>query len=216
MPQEQTTQVTPQEFAAKIKTKYPAYASVPDDQLVEKITAKYPQYKSQIKQAAPAAPPDPLRGASQATTLRAQPQGQAGLNEFLDSPRGQEMRKSNVDAGQFGAEMLLGGEALKAGRALFKPTTSMVSETSKLLDAEGKPIVRMIEKEGASAAQKAGQAVVKGIKSVPAWMKANPYKALAVEAVAREMGVDPVQLAHKMLKYGSGLLGEGTTHVPGR
>jgi len=45
-------QFTPQEFAAKIKTKYPAYASIPDDQLVQKITTKYPQYKGQIKQAA--------------------------------------------------------------------------------------------------------------------------------------------------------------------
>src|SRR5271154_5512938 len=47
------TQFTPQEFASKIKAKYPAYASIPDDQLVEKITAKYPQYKEQIKQASP-------------------------------------------------------------------------------------------------------------------------------------------------------------------
>jgi hypothetical protein len=46
------TQYTPQEFAARIKTKYPAYASIPDDQLVEKVTAKYPQYKAQIKQQA--------------------------------------------------------------------------------------------------------------------------------------------------------------------
>lgn len=51
MPNGETQQFTPQEFAAKVKAKYPDYANVPDDQLVEKITAKYPQYKSQIKTA---------------------------------------------------------------------------------------------------------------------------------------------------------------------
>lgn len=40
--------MTPAEFAAKIKAKYPDYASVPDDELVSKITTKYPEYKSQI------------------------------------------------------------------------------------------------------------------------------------------------------------------------
>ena len=43
-------QLTPQEFAAKIKAKYPVYAKIPDDQLVQKILAKYPQYASKIKQ----------------------------------------------------------------------------------------------------------------------------------------------------------------------
>lgn len=36
------------EFAASIKAKYPAYADVPDDQLVDAMLAKYPTYKSQV------------------------------------------------------------------------------------------------------------------------------------------------------------------------
>ena len=36
------------EFAAKIKSKYPEYKDVADDVLVDKIIAKYPQYKTQV------------------------------------------------------------------------------------------------------------------------------------------------------------------------
>ena len=35
---------TKEQLAAKIKEKYPAYAEVDNDVLVDKITAKYPQY----------------------------------------------------------------------------------------------------------------------------------------------------------------------------
>ena len=40
---------TRQQFASKIKEKYPAYAEMDDNTLVEKITAKYPQYLDQIE-----------------------------------------------------------------------------------------------------------------------------------------------------------------------
>ena len=40
--------LSPADFAAKIKTKYPQYADIEDGQLIDKITAKYPQYKEQI------------------------------------------------------------------------------------------------------------------------------------------------------------------------
>lgn len=49
--------MTPQEFATKIRTKYPdgvasdgrKYADIPDNELSQKIIAKYPEYSSQIK-----------------------------------------------------------------------------------------------------------------------------------------------------------------------
>jgi hypothetical protein len=44
-------QLSPAEFSAKLKAKYPAYKDIPDDQLVTKVLAKYPQYGSQIRQA---------------------------------------------------------------------------------------------------------------------------------------------------------------------
>src|ERR1700685_3275483 len=40
--------LTRKQFASSVKTKYPQYASVPDDQLVDAIVAKYPQYKDSI------------------------------------------------------------------------------------------------------------------------------------------------------------------------
>lgn len=42
--------MNPQEFANKIRTKYPgAYDNVPDDELTQKVIAKYPVYASQVK-----------------------------------------------------------------------------------------------------------------------------------------------------------------------
>src|SRR5271170_1378626 len=41
--------VSPQEFAQKVKTKYPEYASIPDAQLVQKVLTKHPEYGSNIK-----------------------------------------------------------------------------------------------------------------------------------------------------------------------
>ena len=41
---------TRQQFAAKIKEEYPAYAEMDDNALVDKITAKYPQYLDQIEE----------------------------------------------------------------------------------------------------------------------------------------------------------------------
>ncbi len=40
--------ITPQEFASKVKQKYPAYAGMDDNELVNKFIAKYPVYKDQI------------------------------------------------------------------------------------------------------------------------------------------------------------------------
>ena len=40
--------LTPAEFAAKIKAKYPQYADIEDSVLVEKMLEKYPEYKSKI------------------------------------------------------------------------------------------------------------------------------------------------------------------------
>jgi hypothetical protein len=40
--------MTPQEFATKIKAKYPQYKDVDDLELAQKVVAKYPAYKSQV------------------------------------------------------------------------------------------------------------------------------------------------------------------------
>lgn len=45
----ETSIVSPQEFAQKIKDKYPAYGAMKDGELVQKVLQKYPQYGNQIK-----------------------------------------------------------------------------------------------------------------------------------------------------------------------
>ena len=49
--------MTPQEFAAKIRTKYPnAYTSIDDETLARKVVEKYPQYASQVTFEVPGIP----------------------------------------------------------------------------------------------------------------------------------------------------------------
>src|ERR1700682_3149504 len=47
MPDDQ--QISPAEFAKRIKDQYPQYLGRSDDELVSARVAKYPQYKSRIK-----------------------------------------------------------------------------------------------------------------------------------------------------------------------
>src|SRR5579864_2398688 len=47
------TQITKQQFAQKIKAKYPDYASVPDADLTTKILAKHPEYGASISDLSP-------------------------------------------------------------------------------------------------------------------------------------------------------------------
>jgi hypothetical protein len=63
--------------------------------------------------------------------------------------------------------------------------------------------------EGPSLARQGVSGAVSVAKNLATWLKANPVKALAVETLAHEMGVDPIQLAQKVFKYG-----KEVTHVP--
>ena len=47
--------------------------------------------------------------------------------------------------------------------------------------------------------------VIEAANAVSTWAKANPVKALAIEGLARELGIDPFQLTHKIVKYGKSL-----------
>lgn len=58
-------------------------------------------------------------------------------------------------------------------------------------------------------AEGAVPSLVDKAKDVYEWAKVNPIKAAAVEGIARELGVDPFQLAHKVVKYGKNLFGAG-------
>ena len=94
-----------------------------------------------------------------------------------------------------------------AAQGLFSPST--ITKAGPLVPggraATGRmlPWVRsQVTEEGPSLARKGVSAVVSGTKDVAAWLKANPVKAVAIEGIAHELGVDPIQLARKMIKYG--------------
>ena len=134
------------------------------------------------------------------------PKGPA-MNEFLDSSQGKEMQTANVDAGKFGADMVAGGELAKAGKALFSPTT--ITKAGPLVPGgrgAGGRMLPWIESQvsgkGPSLARQGVSGVVSGAKGAAAWLKANPVKALVVEGIARQMGVDPIQLVSKIIKFG--------------
>jgi hypothetical protein len=86
------------------------------------------------------------------------------------------------------------GQAGTIPAAFVAPEESVLSKEGLLSDA-------------AAALSKTGGKVIDAAKSVETWAKANPLKALAIEGIARELGVDPIQLTHKAVKYGKGLFG---------
>lgn len=59
-----TSPLSVEQFAAKIKAKYPDYASVPDDELARRIVEKYPEYKAQVSFQPIAAPVGELPGST--------------------------------------------------------------------------------------------------------------------------------------------------------
>lgn len=62
--------------------------------------------------------------------------------------------------------------------------------------------------EAVEGAEGTATNIVDRAKSIYQWMNANKLKAAAIEAIAREVGVDPFQLTHKVIKYGSNLFGD--------
>lgn len=182
-------QLSRAEFAQKVKAQYPVYASVPDDQLVDRMLEKYPVYRDRIRQ--DTAPP--------ATTMAARPS---------DGPKptnAAEARQALADVEQYerdrtraGREMLpslagfagamvggvpgaaLGGAAGEAVRQLDRrvagesaPTTSV--DAAKRIAAEG--VVQ-------GAVEGAGQLGAKALATSGRWLMnraLNPSNRLARE-----------------------------------
>ena len=79
---------TKEQLAAKIKEKYPAYAEVDNDVLVDKITAKYPQYLKQLEGGK-----TPATAGETADVVADQPnelvsQSESGLSELPEDDKG--------------------------------------------------------------------------------------------------------------------------------
>lgn len=105
------------------------------------------------------------------------------------------------------AGTIAGGIQIATGAlgGLFTPGVQVAEETSSLLGPEGQPIVKEMLKKTPSIADKTASTVVDTAQAVAQWTNANPVKAVAIEALAHEMGVDPFQLLSKVVKYGKHL-----------
>jgi hypothetical protein len=141
-------------------------------------SAPWERYGSQPTAPSPKPSNDPMRGATQATGLG--PDTRSSVGKIWDEVKrgltsaqaGQGLKPQptmTANAAQFagmaGDTLAQFGVAPPAAEAagaaertigkLFKPTSTMVPETSNLLGPTGKPLIRMVEQEGPSAANKA-------------------------------------------------------------
>lgn len=74
-------QLTPAEFAQKIKAQYPVYHDIPDDELASKMLEKYPQYRDLVKtEPAPNAAPGSGLGVMQSAFQTAKDLGVGAIN----------------------------------------------------------------------------------------------------------------------------------------
>ncbi len=101
---QQPAKMTPTDFAARIKAKYPAYHDIPDDELVAKMVAKFPQYKDQIS--------------AQPTT--------AQIPQPFNAPR----FKDQPQPGLLGATL---GQAAEAGKGVVKGALHTAIDAGQLV-----------------------------------------------------------------------------------
>jgi len=157
-----------------VKAKYPVYASIPDDQLIEKVTAKYPQYKTSIKFSPESQRPDaakqaqavikktPMTPSYSAMALGHVPggadphnPGNPNLNAIPESER--QMINNRAFATQ--ASTLAGqgiGAGVEAGVAkLMAPSVVREIVSTGILGPGGKELMRESVKYGPSAMAKA-------------------------------------------------------------
>lgn len=100
--------MTPAELAAKVKAKYPEYASVPDEELVAKVVEKFPEYKAHLD-----APSTPVERQAPLSVKGAQATNLTGR----DVPSREDYATNAALLGVAGTAMIGGGLAGLAGRA---------------------------------------------------------------------------------------------------
>lgn len=104
--------MTRTEFAARIKSKYPSYSSLNDDELVSKILAKYPDYASQIDDAAPAPPKGPPGPMGKYGGV---PGNEANVEQNWMERAGQAMTQNVVDYGRAAFNAITGRQQDETG-----------------------------------------------------------------------------------------------------
>ncbi len=112
-----TPQLGPDEFAAKIKTAHPAYASIPNDQLSQKVLAKYPQYWQHVDAAKFAA-----KGMWQPSST-AKPTESTGaiIDPKTGKPRGESEMGKNMESAMGAASPVLATVGGVVGGAVGGP-----------------------------------------------------------------------------------------------
>jgi hypothetical protein len=143
------------------------------------------QMQGQPQQASPAQPK--LSPLDQLEQQQAQPQS---------TPQSSDDKASNT------RQMLVAG-------LTGMPTPNM-SDADKASFAKGKAAgaVSVPVVAGATLAASGIPEIVQAAGSIAKWAKENPLSTLALSKVADELGVHPLDLIHKVTKYGKGLIGD--------
>lgn len=97
------------------------------------------------------------------------------------------------------------GQAVTIPAAFVAPEESALSKEGLLNDAAS--AASKASDSAIATAKAVGGRAIDAAKNAEKWAKANPLKAIAVEGIAHELGIDPIQLTHKIVKYGKGLFG---------
>lgn len=127
--------ITRAQFAERMKQKYPQYAGVPDDRLVDAIVTKYPQYREKILDLT----------MSPAGSVSAPPTGIAGVKAagYTGAARLAELVKNNMDliagtaGGLLGAPA--GGLGAVGGAALGGAAGRAVKQLLGIQEGKGMP-----------------------------------------------------------------------------
>lgn len=189
--------MTTQEFAQKVKTKYPQYQSLDDTMLVQKMLAKYPQYKSSISdtsQSHDAPPTNTDAGQSKDKGFWASSwdavKSRAGnvWNDF------KEYQSGNQTFGEtalqtVGQEAGLATDVIGAG---VKGVYHLIPENIR--GAIRQDVGAGAQKVLQTPAGQAGlQALQSGMSAYKSWKQKNPRVARDVEAVVNIASIVPVE-----------------------
>lgn len=226
-------QMTSQQFAEKIKAKYPQYANVDDDTLTQKIIAKYPQYQSQVSGGNPSGvSADSINGGASGGISADALSGSSG-NPFTQYATTNSTSNQNpgilsdLSQGKFGAAA---GSAIKGvGNFLFPSVgdayhdltgTNTKTALQQLGDAGstalgvGTLIPGLDVFAGAGEAAKAAEGATDVAKAAPGLLSSVGKNAalgagFGVSGALGQGQTDPTKIAE------SGLLGAGTGGVLG-
>ena len=160
-------QMTLEQFGAKIKSKYPEYASYSDTDIANKVIAKYPQYKSQIG-------PASVEGTANA------PETPGWRDRFISMfrPMSEGERKQATDTlGTFagsaavGAQNAVRGFGAGAAGLILHPISSLYGSAQLAADA----LNQMFPDSGLNPQQKAAKdASLQRLKDQWETIKDNP------------------------------------------